>query len=244
VDGGLKAPIGNTEESRIAAALADAIFEHRLPPGTKLPEADLCRIFDVSRGVVRKALSRLAGEQLLDLVPNRGAFVAKPSVEETRNVYELRRILETGVIRSLRGQTAHASKATPRLIGKLREQVAEEREANRIGDTPRYIRLAGQFHLDLAAITGNAALVTHIKRLIAQTSLMIGLYDVSGSNTCSFHEHLEILAAIEKGRYEEAEKLMDEHIVALERQLRLDEKPRRIDLHHVFAAVNSQPASA
>src|SRR5262245_17038183 len=196
-----KATAGTVEEARVAAALADAIFEHRLPPGTKLPEADLCRIFGVSRGVVRKVLSRLASEQLLELIPNRGAFVAKPSIEETRNVYELRRILETGVIRSLARQSAHASQATPRWIGALRDQVAQEREANRTGDTPRYIRLAGQFHLDLAGITGNAALVAHIKRLISQTSLMIGLYDVSGSN-CSFHEHLEILVAIEHGRYE------------------------------------------
>ena len=56
----------------------------------------------VSRaGLVRKVLSRLAAEQLLDLIPNRGAFVAKPSVDETRDVYELRRILETGVVRTL-----------------------------------------------------------------------------------------------------------------------------------------------
>src|SRR5262245_34620350 len=102
-----RAASGVTEESRVASRLADAIFEHRLPPGTKLPEADLCRIFGVSRGVVRKVLNRLAGEQLLDLVPNRGAFVAKPSVEETRDVYEVRRILETGVVRVLASQSPH-----------------------------------------------------------------------------------------------------------------------------------------
>jgi len=73
--------------------------------------------------------------------------------------------------------------------------------------------------------------------------LMIGLYDVSGSN-CLFHEHLEILAAIENGNYEDAERLMDEHLIALERQLRLDETTRRIQLDQVFAAVNPQATSA
>jgi DNA-binding GntR family transcriptional regulator len=52
----------------------------------------------------------------------------------------------------------------------LRNQIAEEREANRVGDTPRYIRLAGQFHLDLAAVTGNATLLAQLKRIVAQTS--------------------------------------------------------------------------
>ena len=46
-------------EQRIQRRLADAIYEHRLPPGTKLPEADLCRIFDASRGTVRKVLEHL-----------------------------------------------------------------------------------------------------------------------------------------------------------------------------------------
>ena len=232
-------PAGD-EDSRVAGQLGDAIFEHRLPPGTKLPEVDLCRIFGVSRGVVRKVLNRLAGEQLLDLVPNRGAFVAKPSVDETRDVFELRRIIESGVIRALARRSPHAAPADSRWIDDLRNQIAEEREANRVGDTPRYIRLAGQFHLDLAAVTGNARLLAQLKRYIAQTSLMVALYDVPGTNTCSFHEHLEILGAIEAGDYDNAERLMEEHLVSCERQLRLGDEPQRVDLDRVFGNTNAQ----
>ena len=101
---------------------------------------------------------------------------------------------------------------------------------------PKYIRLAGQFHLDLAAVTGNAALLAHLKRVISQTSLMVALYDVPGSNTCSFHEHLEILDAIEAGRYDSAERLMEEHLVGCERQLRLDAEPQRVDLDRALGA--------
>src|SRR5258705_456644 len=80
-------PAGDeNDEMRTQRRLAEAIYEHRLPPGTKLPEFDLCRIFGVTRGVVRKVLNRLADEQLLDLIPNRGAFVARPSVDQTRDV--------------------------------------------------------------------------------------------------------------------------------------------------------------
>jgi DNA-binding GntR family transcriptional regulator len=234
-----RASSGAGEESRVAKALADAIFEQRLPPGTKLPEVDLCRIFGVSRGVVRKVLSRLAGEQLLELIPNRGAFVAKPSVDETRDVYELRRILETGVVHSLARRSAHNGHPAPGWIEHLRNQIADEREANRAGDTSRYIRLAGQFHLDLAQVTGNVALMTQLRRVISQTSLMVALYDVPGTNTCSFHEHLEILGAIEAGAYDKAERLMEDHLLGCERQLRLSEEPQRVELDRIFAGADS-----
>jgi DNA-binding GntR family transcriptional regulator len=221
-----------SDESRMERQLAEAIYEHRLPPGTKLPEVDLCHIFDVTRGAVRKVLHRLAAEQLIELIPNRGAFVAKPTIEETRAVYELRRILEAGVVRGLARHAPHP------WLDDLRRQIADEREANRVGDTPTYIRLAGKFHLDLAAATGNPALVQHLKRVVAQTSLMVALYDVPGTNTCSFHEHLEILEAIERADYARAERLMDEHLVGCERQLRLNVEPQPVDLRHALRIGN------
>ncbi len=207
-----------SDELRIEKLIGLAIYEHRVKPGTKLPEVDLCRIYGTSRGVIRKVLSRLASEQLVDLIPNRGAFVARPSVEFTRDTYSLRRILESGVVRTL-------AKSSKRLwLNDVRLQVAEEREANRVGDNGRYIRLAGKFHLDLAAATGNAALNQHLKRVVSQTSLMTALYDEPGTNTCSVHEHLEILDAIEAGDYAIAERLMEDHLIGCERQLRLDEE--------------------
>jgi DNA-binding GntR family transcriptional regulator len=220
-------------ESRIQRQIELAIYEHRVKPGTKLPELDLCRIYNTSRGVIRKVLGRLASEQLVELIPNRGAFVARPSVEYTRDTYSLRRILEAGVVRTL-------AKTTEQLwLNDVRLQVAEEREANRVGDNGRYIRLAGKFHLDLAAATGNAALNQHLKRVVSQTSLMTALYDVPGTNTCSVHEHLEILDAIEAGDFTHAERLMEDHLIGCERQLRLDEgEAPSLDLAQALGATH------
>ncbi|MDI1244286.1 MAG: GntR family transcriptional regulator [Rhodoferax sp.] len=224
------------EEARVQLRLAEAIFEHRLPPGTKLPEIDLCQILRTSRGTLRKVLDRLAGEELVEQVPNRGAFVARPSVAVTRDVYALRRILETGVVRAL----ARCGGCQP-WVNEVRLQVGEEREANEAGDTGRYIRLAGKFHLDLAAATGNSALNQHLKRVVAQTSLMTALYDEPGTNTCSVQEHLDILDAIETGRHEEAERLMEDHLIGCERQLRLDDESKAVDLS---VALGESPRAA
>ena len=227
-----------SDETRIQKLLAEAIYEHRVKPGTKLPEADLCRIYGVSRGVIRKVLDRLATEQLVDLISNRGAFVARPTVENTRDTYSLRRILEAGVVRTLAKSQRRPS------LDEVRLQVGEEREANRVGDTGRYIRLAGKFHLDLASATGNAALEQNLKRVVSQTSLMVALYDVPGINTCSVHEHLEILDAIEVGDYANAERLMEDHLIGCERQLRLDhEEAPSLDLAQALRPATTSPTT-
>jgi DNA-binding GntR family transcriptional regulator len=224
------------EGARIQRQLANAIYEHRVKPGTKLPELDLCGIYGTTRGVIRKVLDRLASEQLVELIPNRGAFVAQPSVELTRDTYSLRRILEAGVVRTL------AKNAKRPWLKGVRLQVGEEREANRVGDTGRYIQLAGKFHLDLAAATGNSALEQHLNRVVSQTSLMTALYDVPGTNSCSVHEHLEILDAIEAGDYANAERLMEDHLIGCERQLRLDQEDTPgLDLAQALGGLRTEP---
>ena len=79
--------------------------------------------------------------------------------------------------------------------------------------------------------------------MVSQTSLMVALYDLPGTNTCSFHEHLEILDAIAAADYDRAERLMDEHLLACERHLRLGEEPKRVDLAAVLGGA-SVPSDA
>ena len=59
-----------------------AIVEHRLHPGTKLVEERLAEIFGVSRARIREVLARMAHEQIVELIPQRGAYVAKPTIEQ------------------------------------------------------------------------------------------------------------------------------------------------------------------
>jgi DNA-binding GntR family transcriptional regulator len=58
---------------RIYQAVLNAVMSHRLPPGTRLGEADFCDLYQVSRTTVRKALQRLAHDHIIELRPNRGA---------------------------------------------------------------------------------------------------------------------------------------------------------------------------
>ena len=107
-----------------------AIVEHRLPPGTKLGEERLAKAFGVSRTQIRQVLERLAHDSIVTVQPNRGAFVSSPTVEEAREVFAARRLIEPDLIRQA---TKAAQKAD---IQRLRAHVAKEsaaRAANEIG---------------------------------------------------------------------------------------------------------------
>src|SRR5688572_23877304 len=102
----------------IVEAITRAIVEHRLQPGTKLAEQKLADHFGVSRTLVRQALFQLTQNKLVKMEPARGAFVAAPTVEEARQVFHVRRMLETEMTREfIRG-------VTPAKIKALKEHIA------------------------------------------------------------------------------------------------------------------------
>ena len=78
------------DEEEIVERIFEAIIDQRLPPGTKLSEASLCEAFGVGRMRVRRSLLLLSSREVVSLQPNRGAYVASPSSEQAREVFEAR----------------------------------------------------------------------------------------------------------------------------------------------------------
>ena len=148
---------GADRAGAIYQALRRAIIEQALEPGAKLPEDAIGERFGVSRTLVRHALGRLAGEGLVELRRNHGAAVAKPSWDEARDIFAVRLGLERLVVSTLAGQL------TAEQAARLRRHVKEE-EAARGTNEPLSIRLAGEFHILLADMTGNALLARYVRR--------------------------------------------------------------------------------
>ncbi|SAK58655.1 GntR family transcriptional regulator [Caballeronia temeraria] len=221
------APNGANAES-IAENIRAAILEHRLAPGAKLTEAQLCEVFAVKRGTVRQALAQLSNERLVDLEPNRGAFVASPSLQEVHEVFEMRRIIELAVVdRIAQGHGVRRLKSISATIGK-------ERRAFESHDFSSWIRLSGEFHTELAALTGNTVLCECLSGLVARSTLISALYESLGKSSCSFEDHEEILAALDAGDAAKAGVLMAQHLRDVE--LKMLERPARgaVDLKEVF----------
>src|SRR5215218_9278927 len=75
--------------SAVTAKLRDMIIEGELLPGTRLNERVLCEQLMVSRTPLREAFKTLAGEGLVDILPNRGAVVAEMSVADIEQTFEV-----------------------------------------------------------------------------------------------------------------------------------------------------------
>lgn len=199
--------------------IADAIAAHRLAPGAKLGEEALGDIFGVSRTKVRQALFQLASDKLVTLIPGRGAFVARPSVREAREVFETRRMLETAVLANF------VERASAKDHASLKHHIAEQRAVCASGNANARNRLLGDFHTLIARLAGNAVVAEMVEELVARTSLITLFYQNTGGAAESLDDHLILLSAIEARDVQAAVRLMDEHLRAVEGGLILEEDP-------------------
>lgn len=211
---------------QIVDSITDAIVERRLMPGTRLPEQQIADLFSVSRTVVRQALNQLSRDRLVTLEPARGAAVAMPSIEEARQVFEVRRLVEGGMARSL------AASITDSQLTQLRNHLRDERTAVGRGDVTGRTRLLADFHVVLARLMGNEVLAELIADLLSRSQLISLMYQSGHSAEESRHEHVEIVEALARRDGRAAARLMEQHINSVERNLRLD--PQTPDLASVL----------
>ncbi|MEO8299506.1 MAG: GntR family transcriptional regulator [Burkholderiales bacterium] len=211
---------------RIVHAISAAIVERRLMPGTKLAEQQIADIFKVSRTLVRQALMQLSRDRLVTLEPARGAFVAQPSVEEARQVFEVRQLLEAAMVRKL------CSLITDAQITQLRSHLQREREAVVRTDVTGRTRLLADFHVVLARLLATEALGQMLADLLSRSALISLMYQSSHSAETSQSEHVAIVDALERRDARAAVRLMEAHLGNVERNLRLD--PRVKDLSAVL----------
>ncbi|RMM66548.1 Transcriptional regulator, GntR family [Pseudomonas savastanoi pv. glycinea] len=233
-----KKPRGTTSASRsvtqddvVYEHIFDAILEQRLGVGTKLSEEALGEIFGVSRTIIRRALSRLGHEGVVLLRPNRGAVVASPSVEEARQVFFARRMVEKAITELA------VEHATAEQLAELRQMVSDERDSFARGDRGAGIRLSGEFHLQLAVAARNAPLISFQRSLVSQTSLIIAQYETGNRTHCSYDEHTQLIDAIEARDAPLAVELMMHHMDHIDGKLNLDQDSASDDLHAVFSHV-------
>jgi DNA-binding GntR family transcriptional regulator len=243
--GGSAAPLSDDD---IHARLIEAIVDQRLLPGTKLIEDKLGQAFGVSRTRIRQVLIRLAQEQVVVIQPNKGASVAQPSVDESREVFEARRVIEAVLVQHF------VARATPADLQALAACIEAEEAARLVGDTAMALRQSGHFHLLLADATGHHTFAAFLRKLVSRTSLILmshgrdrvaglqpGLLDVAKGavaprrwvQACRCDEHRGLLTALKtavKARGGQASvpvqlavALMTDHLLLIESGLRLGE---------------------
>jgi DNA-binding GntR family transcriptional regulator len=196
----------STTTSVIVESLTRAIVEHRLQPGAKLVEQKLADQYGVSRTLVRQAIYRLSQNRLIKIEPARGAFVAAPSAAEAQQVFEVRRMLEAGMVR------AFVATAKAADIKALQTHIAQEKLAVQGGDVPGRTELLGDFHVRMAQLMRNNVLAQLLTDLISRSALITLMYQSSSAAAHSHEEHEQILKAIKERNADKAIGLMDAHL--------------------------------
>ncbi|MFB9224062.1 GntR family transcriptional regulator [Paracoccus cavernae] len=212
-----------SDEERVHGDIVKAIYEQRLRPGTKLGEEALAAAFSVSRAKIRRVLLSLSQQKLVELIPNRGAFVIRPSESDARDVFTIRKSLENIVVERV------AAKPDPAVIRQLRAHVRAEIAARDKGQRREAIRMAGEFHIMLARLSDSRVFLGTLEPVLMQSSLIVSLYGGGLVPSCPVEEHQAIVDALAQGDGAAACACMGQHLAHLEGTLRLelddDEEP-------------------
>jgi DNA-binding GntR family transcriptional regulator len=207
-----------------------AINARRLPPGTKLAEDTLAEIFCTGRMQVRRVLNRLADRKLVSIRPNRGVFVATPSVEEAKEVFAARRLVEPLLASQL------ASDGTRRKLDVLRNHIAGEQRAQLSGDRTLCLKLSGELHVKLAGLLNNSVVEAFVEELVSRSSLIIAVFERPDFENCATDSHIKLVDKIRSGDASGAAVEMARHLQEIESRLRLEHRSAaKIDLRTVFS---------
>ena len=229
-------PGGADRTAKIYRALRHAIIEQALEPGAKLPEDAIGERFGASRTIVRHALGQLAAEGLVELRHNRGATVATPSWNEARDVFDIRLGVERLVMERLSGRLSADD------LSRLNRHVDEEDRAHGNNETLS-IRLATEFHMLLAEMTGSEVLARYVGELSSRCGLILATYSRPHSSECAVSEHRAIIAALAAGDAKRAKALMGEHLEAVAgRALIEPHRAKQRDIKDILAPYAKNPA--
>ncbi len=130
--------------------LRERILNGSFRPGARLVEAEIARQLGISRGPVREAIAMLRAEGLVHETPRRGSFVAQLSIDDVREIYELRSALEGQAARLL------CKTGTEAAFAGLRQRLKELRAPTTVDDRRQFAEVDFQLHEQLCREAGNA----------------------------------------------------------------------------------------
>ncbi|MFJ9564597.1 GntR family transcriptional regulator [Streptomyces fuscichromogenes] len=189
------------------AYLKDTVLTDPGMQGAFLSEQELADRVGVSRTPVREALLQLAAEDLVELVPKRGARVSPLTGREIRELMELRGIVE----RYAAQQLVSAGGAPP---AELRSLLARQRELTGADQAREFIAVDHRFHAALVSAVGNTLLDRHYDGLRSRQvrAGAVALFNRQGRQEAVLQEHAAILDALETGDAQAACAAIDHHL--------------------------------
>lgn len=200
-----------TPQNQITQRVVESILAQKLAPGERLGEQELADVFGVSRTLVREALMQLQARGFVEVRPRKGWYVIEPSLEEARDAFAARKIIEAGLLDEA-SQQANDGVPLQKVVSQLRKHIAVERQAIADDDVAHRSFMLADFHVCLAECLGHKLLCNVLRDLTARTTLVASLYQSTHDAAQSCDEHEEIVQALEDGDMDLARERMLAHI--------------------------------
>lgn len=189
----------------VLGVLRRAILNGELASGTRLVQAGLAAMLDVSTTPVREALRDLATEGLVRFDPHRGAIVSELSADDVHDIYEIRMVLEP---LAMRQAVPNISDALIARLRKLHESMGADPQSVDWVDRNRV------FHMAVYETAASPRLAAIIRNLQDASVMYIGasLQHEPALRVNANHDHAAILDALEKRDADAAVKALEDHL--------------------------------
>lgn len=193
-----------TGVQRCLTEIRQMIISGELLPGQKVHQGEIASLLNVSRIPVREALSTLQAEGVLTYKANTGFTVARFSGEDLAEIYLMRRLLETELLRSIDLSAVDVDE-----LATLNEKLAGLSSANEPDD---FQATNHAFHFRIFEYSPLTLVRQEVNRLWYMSSFYRSLYIQEASSALRVQEdHEHILEAIRRGDHEELVRISDEH---------------------------------
>lgn len=195
-----------TSQESVLSELRDLIGTGKLAPGQQIVQETLSANLGVSRVPIREALRVLEGEGQVVHHPNRGYFVADLSVDDLKEVYRIRDLLET---EALRAAIPLLTAEDIEYIGEILDEIEQWSSGSKISKIAEANR---RFHFAIYEACNMPRLVRLIRTLWDATDAYRGVYFASENNLKHMNaEHRQLLVAIKKGDVDSAIQMQNTH---------------------------------
>jgi DNA-binding GntR family transcriptional regulator len=206
-------PVGRVAaplREQVISALRKAILDFHLKPGQRLVERELVEQLGVSRTTVREALRELTSEGLVTVVPQKGAVVATPTLEDAVDLYEVRAALESLVV------TRFVERASDQQVVRLQEAVERFHDATiRTADIRQILQAKDLFYTVLIEGAASSALQQLLEGIQARVQILRATsLSEEGRTFAAVRELRAVVDAIAKRDAPLAARLTADHIRA------------------------------
>ena len=190
--------------------IRDEVVKGVLNPGERLIENDLVKRFNLSRGPIREAFRYLEKDGFINIIPNKGAIVAKVDVVEVKDFYAVLVVLEC---KAVEWAYPHIKEADLQELNNINTSLKYWAQQESKVDIIKWHEINFAFHNFMASKGGNAKLTQLIKDIrkrlfrLRYWSIIVDTYDEY------IEDHEEIISNLRKKNPASAQKAMEKHMM-------------------------------